>query len=479
MKKQFITILTLVFALVLAVSPALAAPSALAGSYLTTTDNENNAGTGSSDNDLDAYMSNDDENHPIEFNIVIPVGGLPTTSASLLIRANDVDEEQGEIDEVFVNGTSVGNLYGANDIWSNTTFSLPTSGMLVEGNNLIQVYIDQNDAGWLLEVDYGQIAIDGGAAANAVIDDVSAVCTSISGGTVTVTTTVDDTATNAGTYDLESYMKIADGSSPDNDIRQLTRTNGESGQSVFTLTYPVNSPSGSFSIDSSLFDNATALLESTESLGFTHTINVGPSLSGCETGPEMDVSGDGTSIEDGDATPSPTDDTDFGNVAVAGGTNANIFTVTNSGDTVLNLTGSPRVTISGTHAADFGLTIDAAATVASGGGTTTFTITFDPSAAGTRSANVSIANDDSNENPYNFDIQGTGTTSPEMAVYGLGVEIADGDTTPSTTDDTDFGDIFVGSGSNVNTFTITNTGDHVDLFIIHRKMHQCSFFKGK
>ncbi len=125
-------------------------------------------------------------------------------------------------------------------------------------------------------------------------------------------------------------------------------------------------------------------------------------------GPEIDVSGLGNSIADGDTTPSATDDTDFGSVALVGATSANTFTITNSGSETLNLSGNPRVTISGANAADFTLATDAAATVASGGGTTTFVITFDPSATGLRMATVSIASDDADENPYDFAIQGTG-----------------------------------------------------------------------
>ena len=177
--------------------------------------------------------------------------------------------------------------------------------------------------------------------------------------------------------------------------------------------------------------------------------------------PEMDVSGLAVSIADGDATPSVLDDTDFGSHDIDTGSNANTFTVTNTGSAVLNLTGTPRVTIGGVHAADFTLTVDAATTVASGGGTTTFTITFDPSAVGLRSATVSIANDDADENPYNFSIQGTGTAAPEMDVSGLAVSIADGDATPSVLDDTDFGSHDIDTGSNANTFTVTNTGSAV------------------
>jgi uncharacterized repeat protein (TIGR01451 family) len=169
-----------------------------------------------------------------------------------------------------------------------------------------------------------------------------------------------------------------------------------------------------------------------------------------ETVPEMDISGNGVSIADGDATPSTLDDTDFGNVNVASGTNANTFTVTNQGTVALNLTGGPpRVTIGGTHAAGFTLTTDATTPVASGGGTTTFTITFNPSAVGLRTATVSIANNDSDENPYDFSILGTGT-APEMNLKQSTTDIADGGSY-------DYGSKVSGSDTDV-VFTIENTG---------------------
>lgn len=179
--------------------------------------------------------------------------------------------------------------------------------------------------------------------------------------------------------------------------------------------------------------------------------------------PEIDVQGNATSIVDGDTTPSLGDHTDFGPVNVPSGSVTRIFTVRNLGTAVLNLTGTPRVVIGGTHSGDFTLTTNAGATAAAGGGITTFAITFDPNAAGLRTATVSIDNDDSDENPYNFAIQGTGTlaTQPEIEVSGLGNTIVDGDTSPSPADDTDFGSIDVSVGSNTNTFTITNSGTDV------------------
>lgn len=175
--------------------------------------------------------------------------------------------------------------------------------------------------------------------------------------------------------------------------------------------------------------------------------------------PEMDVQGNATSIADGDTTPDVSDDTDFGLVNSTGATDVNTFTIENLGTAALSLTGSsPYVTISGTHAADFTVTAVPSNTIGIGA-TTTFDITFDPSADGLRTATVSIANDDGDENPYNFDIQGTGfTPTPEIDITGNAVSIANNDITPSLVDDTDFGNVDIAGGTNVNVFTIENVG---------------------
>ena len=81
----------------------------------------------------------------------------------------------------------------------------------------------------------------------------------------------------------------------------------------------------------------------------------------------------------------------------------------------LQLTGTPKVVVGGTHAADFTVTAQPSSPVTSGGGSTTFTVEFNPSAAGVRSATLSIDNNDSDENPYNFSIQGTGDNIAQTA----------------------------------------------------------------
>jgi hypothetical protein len=132
---------------------------------------------------------------------------------------------------------------------------------------------------------------------------------------------------------------------------------------------------------------------------------------GGTSGPEMDVRGNSVSIADGDSTPSLSDRTDFGLAEVTGGSVSHTFTIHNLGDTDLNLTGVPKVSLSGAHAADFSVTLQPSSPVVAGG-STSFTVVFNPSDSGLRTAAISIANNDDNENPYNFAIQGSGTADP-------------------------------------------------------------------
>lgn len=132
------------------------------------------------------------------------------------------------------------------------------------------------------------------------------------------------------------------------------------------------------------------------------------------SGPEMDVKGNGNSIPDGSSSPATSNDTDFGSVSAASGSVSHTFTIFNTGYEDLNLDGNPKVAISGTNSGDFSVTIQPTTPVSALIGSTAFTVEFDPSGGGTRSAAISITNDDSDENPYNFNIQGTGITVPTI-----------------------------------------------------------------
>jgi hypothetical protein len=83
------------------------------------------------------------------------------------------------------------------------------------------------------------------------------------------------------------------------------------------------------------------------------------------------------------------------------------FTITNSGSAPLQLTGNPIVTVTGQHARDFSVTSQPASPIAPGAGTT-FTVQFNPLNQGLRAATISVGNNDTLENPYQFAVQGAG-----------------------------------------------------------------------
>jgi len=117
--------------------------------------------------------------------------------------------------------------------------------------------------------------------------------------------------------------------------------------------------------------------------------------------PEIDILGNSTSIADGDATPAVADDTDFGTTTI-GLPVTHTFTIENLGVTDLNLTGTPTVNITGTEFTI--LTLPATSVAACNN--TTLVIQYNPSSLGPHTATVTIANNDSDEDPYTFAIQG-------------------------------------------------------------------------
>ncbi|PAW67951.1 MAG: hypothetical protein B9S30_06555, partial [Verrucomicrobiia bacterium Tous-C5FEB] len=132
------------------------------------------------------------------------------------------------------------------------------------------------------------------------------------------------------------------------------------------------------------------------------------------------------------------------------------FTIRNTGDVDLNLSGDPDlIVIGGADAADFKVTAGPASSIITPGGNATFTVDFEPSAAGLRSATLTIPNNDSDEPSFVINLSGTGTTAPEIAV-----EQAGGSGIPNNSGPQDFGTVVVGSDKSL-TFTVRNIGSAV------------------
>jgi hypothetical protein len=125
------------------------------------------------------------------------------------------------------------------------------------------------------------------------------------------------------------------------------------------------------------------------------------------TNPEINVQGNSISIIDGDVTAMTTDGTNFGSVEVSSGNLKKTFTIQNTGNSSLTI---GAISFSGANSSEFTISTAPAATI-NGGSSSTFIVSFDPNATGTRTATISIVNDDSDENPYDFSIQGTGIQS--------------------------------------------------------------------
>jgi len=188
----------------------------------------------------------------------------------------------------------------------------------------------------------------------------------------------------------------------------------------------------------------------------TTVMRLGPS-------PEAEIAifGNGIEIISGAGAASATNDTDFGAVVSCSGSVSHTFTIENQGTVDLTLSGSPFVVLSGADAGQFSITTQPTGSNVAVCNAETFVVTYTPTALGTHTATITVANSDSDEGTYTFVIQGTAATSdcPEIDVLGNGVSIPSGDVSPSFSDNTDFGTHnFCTPTTITRSFTIQNTG---------------------
>ncbi len=123
------------------------------------------------------------------------------------------------------------------------------------------------------------------------------------------------------------------------------------------------------------------------------------------TQPEMDIdhNAGANALADGGAF-------DFGDLGI-GSTLDTTFTIENNGSSDLALTGTP-VDVTG---GQFTIQGGQPSSPISAGSSETFTVRFTPT-GGVAAGTISIANDDSDENPYNFTLVGNGTTTVSSIV---------------------------------------------------------------
>ena len=223
-------------------------------------------------------------------------------------------------------------------------------------------------------------------------------------------TTITFTVANSGDADLALSTATSSGASnvTVNSISAPASTTvAPSGTTTFTVNY-TPTIAGAFSFDLSMGN------DDADENPYDVTV------SGTATGaPEIGLSGSiGGAVADGGTLAQGSQ--------AAGGAVALTVTVANSGTDTLTLStatssGASNVTVNSISA-------PASSTVAPGG-TTTFTVSYTPTNAGAFGFDLSMVNDDADENPYDVTVSGTATGAPEIGLSGsIGGAVADGGT---------------------------------------------------
>jgi hypothetical protein len=130
-----------------------------------------------------------------------------------------------------------------------------------------------------------------------------------------------------------------------------------------------------------------------------------------------------------------------------GASSSRTFTIKNDGTAPLS---GLSVSISGTDSAQFSKT-DPATDVLGAGASTTFTVTFNPSGSGARSAMLQVFSNDSDESPFDIGLSGT-ALAPQITIEDSG-----GNPLSSGAATIDYGAVPVGSTGSRN-YTIRNAG---------------------
>lgn len=274
-----------------------AAPVSHPQTLMVTTDNENNAHTGSADGDLDTPMSHykiyADGNlivyskknplHPIEASFTLDE--LPTQSAYVAIKTFDVHHFKNYPNYVYVNddiykpmdltdedrneynNENIGCLVGASYTWSVTVLEIPRE-KLVKGKNVISIYAPEFQ---ILIADWMQLILDGGAADTNLENFSLTLKESAIEGKNAVFYADANVRQKGDTQYATEYTLIQE----ETGLAQAVRFGNISEKETAMLTMPLDSPSGTYRITGVLKDAATEKIMATDSVSFYFLKNVG------------------------------------------------------------------------------------------------------------------------------------------------------------------------------------------------------------
>ena len=232
--------------------------------YYVDEDNENNAGKGVPDSDIDPYdVGYGNIRHPIEFNIDV-TEARPRRNAFLAILADDVDFPD-EFNEAYLNGRKLGSLVGANNLQNTTLLTVPDPSLVELGNNLVEVEVNVNNQSryWTGAVVSGQLITDftGDPLNDAEIRGLQ-VDGDIApyGSNVTVTLEADTSLTTQDVR-VELILRDADGTPVAFDetdaARQKTLAGSTDDPHTWTVQLPEAGVDGVWSVTAVLYDFAS------------------------------------------------------------------------------------------------------------------------------------------------------------------------------------------------------------------------------
>ncbi|UXX80998.1 choice-of-anchor D domain-containing protein [Reichenbachiella carrageenanivorans] len=148
------------------------------------------------------------------------------------------------------------------------------------------------------------------------------------------------------------------------------------------------------------------------------------------------------------------------------------FTLKNTGDADVNLSGSPIVTLLNDAEDEFSVVQTSLTTPLEKGADQTFTVTFTAKSAGSKSAQIQIINNTNTKNPYTFNLSiAAKDYYPQMEVSMDGNVL----TSPEALD---FGTTYTGWSSVTKTLLITNTGTTILTFDSNTKLTADGFSSG-
>jgi len=196
------------------------------------------------------------------------------SSAWLTLRVFDVDEEAGELDEIYINNTYLGYLSGTNETWSTSSFNIMNE-IVYNANNTIRVKIDPGGGEantWQATIDWGQILVDGGSADAADITSVSA---SGAWDSIQVQTSISSSTDE----ELRLELNLLDSANNNKDIfsEVFSLADGSSTTLNRTVALP-SEPMGTemFTIEANLFNHSTGVQQAIKTTTWTYSTSQPP-----------------------------------------------------------------------------------------------------------------------------------------------------------------------------------------------------------